>query len=357
MANMRWERFFVGGAYAGPADAQVMHGQMHVEMLTPDERRHPWPLVFIHGAAQTGIGWITTPDGREGWAPWFAQRGWRVCVVDQPARGRSAWRPDLDGGLTSIPVGQTENLFTAPERNPGWPQAVLHTQWPGGAGKGRAGDPVFDQFYASQVPSLTNPESESLMRAAGAALLDRIGPAVLITHSQAGLFGWLIADARPGLVKGIVALEPAGPPYKDTLFPSGFDRAFGLTSLPLTYEPAVTAEAPLAFEQQDGCWLQKGAARRLVHLAGVPTAVVTSEASYHAEYDHCTVAYLHQAGVDAEFIRLADRGIHGNGHMMMLEKNSLDIATCVEQWLIANIGTSTEALCKAGPVAPASSPL
>ncbi|MDI4642710.1 hypothetical protein K9U39_17495 [Rhodoblastus acidophilus] len=340
MASMRWERFFVGGAYAGPADAQVMHGQMHVEMLTPGDLRHPWPLVFIHGAAQTGVGWITTPDGRQGWAPWFAERGWKVCVVDQPARGRSAWRPDLDGGLKSISVSQTENLFTAPERNPGWPQAELHTQWPGGSGKGRAGDPVFDQFYASQVASLTNPDSENLMQPAGAALLDRIGPAVLITHSQAGLFGWLIADARPGLVKGIVALEPAGPPYKDSLFPSGFDREFGLTSLPLTYEPPVTAEAPLAFEQQGGCWLQKGAARRLVHLAGVPTAVVTSEASYHAVFDHCTVAYLHQAGVEAESIRLAERGIHGNGHMMMLEKNSLDIAACVEEWLIANVGTS-----------------
>jgi pimeloyl-ACP methyl ester carboxylesterase len=244
-------------------------------------------LVFIHGAAQTGVGWITTPDGR---------------------------------------------------RNPSWPQAELHTQWPGGADKGRAGDPVFDQFYASQVASLTNPESEKLMQTAGAALLDRIGPAVLITHSQAGLFGWLIADARPGLVKGIVALEPAGPPYKDSLFRSGFDRESGLTSLPLTYEPPLTPEAPLEFEELGGCWLQRGVARRLVNLAGVPTAVVTSEASYHAVFDHCTVAYLHQAGVEAEFIRLADRGIHGNGHMMMLEKNSLDIAALVEEWLICHVG-------------------
>lgn len=345
MANIRSEHFFVGGTYAGPPGAQVMHGQMHVEMLVPDDIRHPWPLVFIHGAAQTGTGWITTPDGRHGWAPWFAERGWKVCVIDQPARGRSAWQPGMDGPLTPVSVSLIENLFTAPEDNPGWPQAKFHTQWPGGARKGHAGDPVFDQFYASQVASLANPESEKLMQEAGAALLDRIGPAILITHSQAGLFGWLIADVRPRLVKGIVALEPAGPPYKDALFHSGFDRDWGLTSLKLTYDPPVDPQMPLAFEKQaiadapdlSPCWSQRGEPRRLVNLIGIPTAIITSEASYHAVFDHCTVHYLRQAGVNADFIRLADHGIHGNGHMMMLEKNSIEIVTLIEKWLLGNI--------------------
>ena len=350
MVNIGLETFFVGGTYAGPPDAQVMHGQIHVEMLTPDKIAYPWPLVFIHGAAQTGAGWISTPDGRVGWALWFLARGWKVCVIDQPARGRSAWQPDVDGLLKSAPVSLIENLFTAPEDNPSWPQARLHTQWPGGTRKGHAGDPVFDQFYASQVASLANPESEKLMQNAGSALLDRIGPAVLVTHSQGGLFGWLIADARPALVKGIVALEPAGPPFKDALFHSGFDRTSGLTSLPLTYDPPVTPASPMAFEQQSvadspdlsPCWSQQAQARQLVNLKGIPIAVVTSEASYHAAFDHCTVRYLHQAGVFAESIRLADQGIHGNGHMMMLEKNSFEIAALVEKWLISNIGQMGE---------------
>ena len=189
------------------------------------------------------------------------------------------------------------------------------------------------------------------MQAAGAALLDRIGSAILITHSQAGLFGWLIADARPKLVKGIVALEPAGPPYpsgppyKDALFQSGFDRDCGLTSLPLTYDPPVTPQAPLAFEQQSvadapdlsPCWSQKGEARQLVNLKGTPIVVVTTEASYHAVFDHCTVRYLHQAGVDAEFVRLENEDIHGNGHMLMLEKNNAEIAAFIKRWVIANI--------------------
>lgn len=323
-----------------------MHGQMYVEVLTPEETTHPYPLVLIHGVAQTAINWMTTPDGRQGWAEWFAEHGWQVCMVDQPARGRSAWQPGLDGAVKTVAVPVIEKMFTAPEQSEGWPQAKLHTQWPGGPRKGRAGDPVFDQFYASQVASLANPESEGLMQAAGSALLDRIGPAVLLTHSQAGLFGWLIADARPDLVKGIVALEPAGPPYKDALFQTGADRPFGLTSLPLTYDPPVNAASPLEFEQQaaaDGpdlapCWSQKGKPRRLKNLAGIPVLVATAEASYHAAYDHCTAGYLQQAGVDAEFVRLEDKGLRGNGHLLMLETNSLEIAAFVDGWLTAKVG-------------------
>jgi hypothetical protein len=114
----------------------------------------------------------------------------------------------------------------------------------------------------------------------------------------------------------------------------------------LTYEPAVPEGAALDFVRQetaDGpdmtrCWLQKEPARKLKQLANIPVAVIMSEASYHAAYDHCTVAYLRQAGVRTDFIRLADLGIHGNGHMMMLEKNSDDIAQVIDRWVRRQLG-------------------
>ena len=81
------------------------------------------------------------------------------------------------------------------------------------------------------------------------------------------------------------------------------------------------------------CWLQRAPARQLPKLAGVPTLVLTGEASYHAPYDHCTVKYLRQAGVRPTWIRLADAGIRGNGHMMMLEKNNHEIAALIARWL------------------------
>ena len=61
--------------------------------------------------------------------------------------------------------------------------------------------------------------------------------------------------------------------------------------------------------------------------------ILTSEASYHAAYDHCTVQYLEQAGVHPTFIQLSEIGVRGNGHMVMLEKNNLEIAAVLARWL------------------------
>ena len=334
------EHFYVGGNYSGPP-ADVMHGQMYVEVLKPDSVLHPHPLVLIHGNGQTGTNWLTTPDGRKGWAQWFAEQGWEVYVVDQPARGRSAWQPSVHQAPTSLPVSVIERMFTAPADFGLWPQAKLHTQWPGGIGKGRAGDPVFDQFYASQVPSLGRADAEAMMLSAGAGLLEKIGPAFLIAHSQAGALAWLLADARPSLVEGIVALEPTGPPFRDVLDRGQAERSWGLTSSPLTYEPPVTQDEPLEFEQETApdepglaaCWRQRGDARQFVHLAEIPVLLVTGEASYHAAYDHCTVQYLQAAGVAAEHCELGKVGIRGNGHMMMMELNNLEIASVIGDWL------------------------
>ena len=71
--------------------------------------------------------------------------------------------------------------------------------------------------------------------------------------------------------------------------------------------------------------------------------MVTSEASYHAPYDHCTVKYLEQAGVHPTWIKLGDAGIHGNGHMMMLEKNNAAIATVMSRWLDGALARGTKA--------------
>ena len=83
-------------------------------------------------------------------------------------------------------------------------------------------------------------------------------------------------------------------------------------------------------------------ARRLVNLRNIPVLVVQAEASYHAAYDHCTAAYLRQAGVSrVRFVSLADVGIKGNGHMLMLEKNNMEIAALAERWLRESVGAET----------------
>ena len=336
--------FYVGGKYVGEGENRIMAGQMYVEALVPKKVTRPWPLVLIHGAAQTATNWMQTPDGRKGWADYFVEQGYVVYMIDQPARGRSPWHPNVNGGLRMYSAGAIEKQFTATEYHKAWDNAGKHTQWPGeGPNKGRVGDPIFDAFYATQVESLaSSEETQKLVRDAFAALLDRIGPSILLTHSQSGAFGWIIADARPKLVKGIVAIEPSGPPFLPSKFAGGSPRTYGLTETPITYDPPVTnPAADLPYVVQDkpdapgliACALQKEPARKLPNLAGKPVLIVASPASYHSESDHCMMKYLVQAGVPAEFINLEEKGIRGNAHMMMIEKNNLEIAALLHKWM------------------------
>jgi pimeloyl-ACP methyl ester carboxylesterase len=129
------------------------------------------------------------------------------------------------------------------------------------------------------------------------------------------------------------------------------ERRFGdvETALEIGYKKPGQLVVPLVRQEKaDGsdvtrCWLQKEPARKLKNLANIPVVVIQSEASYHAPYDHCTVAYLRQAGVRTDFIRLADHGIRGNGHMMMLEKNSDDIARVMDEWIVRRLNTVRDA--------------
>ena len=168
---------------------------------------------------------------------------WRAAA---PPSGRRRTAP-----VSAANIARLEQRFVAPERFNLWPQAHLHTQWPG---TGKPGDPAFDQFYASQFPSLVDfPLQQALNRDATVALLDKIGPAVLLIHSQSGAFGWPVADERPKLVKAILAVEPNGPPVHDVEFKGAPDwfadnphtKASGLGDVPLTYDPPLTEAAPL----------------------------------------------------------------------------------------------------------------
>ncbi len=338
--------FFVGGKIDPSVEGSAPVGHMYVEYMIPQRQRHPYPIIMVHGGSQTGTNFTGTPDGREGWAHFFVRRGYAVYVVDQVARGRAAHWSQVHGAVTPSRLNFVEQRFVAPERFKMWPQAHLHNQWPG---EGKPGDPVFDQFYDSQMPSIANfAKQQEINPPALIALLDKIGPSILVTHSQSGSFAWPVTDARPNLVKANIAVEPSGPPAHDVVFkgaPEWFaddpkTKAYGLGEAAITYDPPVTGDSKLEFVQQEKadkpdlvrCWMQKEPARKLPNVSKVPTLIVASEASYHASYDHCTSAYLTQAGVNNTLIHLADMGIHGNGHMMMLEKNNMAIARVMAQW-------------------------
>jgi pimeloyl-ACP methyl ester carboxylesterase len=343
--------FYVGGRYTKTSDGEVMAGQMYVQYQIPARRTQPYPVVMWHGGGQTGTNFMGTPDARTGWGDYFLQRGYAVYIVDQPGRARSGFYTEVYGKTRRPNTAAMSSRFTAPAGSNLYPQAKLHTQWPG---TGKPGDPIFDQFFASQVEDIADVSViERLNREAGVALLDRMGPAILLTHSQSGPFGWVVANDRPQLVKGILAIEPNGPPfYENTTVgaPDWFKdgavgRPWGITRGPLTFSPAAGGPKDLNMTRQSNamaqdlvrCWLQGAPARELPNLKGIPILIVVSEASYHAPYDHCTSEFLKQAGVQNDFVRLQEIGLRGNGHMMMLEKNNLEIAAFIVGWAQKNI--------------------
>ena len=180
------------------------------------------------------------------------------------------------------------------------------------------------------------------MQAAGASLLDRIGSAILVTHSQGGTHGWLWADVRPELVKAIVAIEPSGPPFQSTVVKDALVKLYGITDIPMSYDPPADAtidgKAPLQTHEESTlngrtCILQQEPARKLKNLSRIPVLLETGEASSHASYDEFTVRFLRQAGVNVKHLTLADEGIHGNGHLQFLEKNNLEIIEMLEKWI------------------------
>ena len=306
--------FYVGGKNTTVNGHTYVAGQMYVEMRIPLKQTHPFPIVMVHGGTRTGTTFTGTPDGRESWAQYFARRGYAVYVVDQPGRGRSGYLTEAYGPQSLADGESGQRRYLQQEKFKLWPQAHLHTQWPG---NGAPDDPVTLQMTGSYVPEMKDfAKAQLLNRDALVALLDKIGPSIILVHSQAGAFAWPVADARPELVKAIVGVEPNGPPVHGVELvgaPDWFKEGpvalpYGVTAVPLSYSPAVKDAAELTFVKEDKpdapdlvtCWKQAEPARQLPNLQKMPVMVMTSEASYHAPYDHCTVKYLRQAGVPAD---------------------------------------------------------
>ena len=290
-------------------------GPMFVEWEAPETVTRPYPVVLVHGGGFQGTEWLDTPDGRPGWAQRLVEAGYATLVVDRPGHGRSPLHPDIIGppGPPFSYEGGRQIYFP---RDP----SGRHTQWPFAPDDAEA----MDQFIAGYGPLPADLAASQEMDADRLArLLDRIGPAILLTHSASGPSGWLAADRRPGLVKAIVAVEPMGPPFAD--IPNIGKLTWGLTASPLAYEPV--PKSPEDIEAAAPGTLT------LPALAGLPIAAVVGETSSFAPASPPIVDSLKAAGAAAELIRLTDHGVTGNGHGLIYEKNSDAALQPVLAWL------------------------
>ncbi len=185
-----WSYFWFGVEHATLARGTMCNGmQMYVEHWIPREVRHPYPVVLIHGGYGQGSDWISTPDGRRGWATLLLEQGYKVYVLDRPGQGRNPYHPWVHGYFDA-----QAPTFESVARNMG----VADTNAPAVA-----------QIVASmgQPMAPNNPLTQNIWRTRGAKLLDEIGPAILITQGDGAAFARVTAQERPNLVKGIVAIE------------------------------------------------------------------------------------------------------------------------------------------------------
>jgi pimeloyl-ACP methyl ester carboxylesterase len=309
----------------------IATGQMFVQYFIPAQVRKPYPIVLVHGGGGQSTHFMGI-GRRPGWLHFFVQQGYRVYVVDRPGFGRAPYHPDSLGPSHL-------QLFPAYDLFAGSPAVINTVRWAGNRVIGE--DPLIDQFMANEISNVTDEAYHSeLCAKGGVELLERTGPAIVFGHAFGGFLGWILADRRPDLVKGIFCVEINGNPFAAQL-------RWGLTAIPVAYDPPATeladfrlVETPVPPDSPrtplKTFKLQAEPARRLKNLQKVPIGWLTGEFG-GGGLGYSNVAFLKQAGCHAELLRLKDLGIDGNGNLMPMETNNREVFNVIDRWLDRNV--------------------
>jgi pimeloyl-ACP methyl ester carboxylesterase len=323
--------FWVGIKRKQMSYGTIPLGQMFVQYMIPAERRHRFSVVLVHGGGGQGTHMMGI-GRRPGWAHFFVQAGYATYWLDRPGFGRSPYHPDALGPSHLRNFNAYEGLVDT--------NVVFATaQWPGPGG---IGDPLIDQFMAAEVGRVADEVLHSDLAIQGAVeLLDKIGPSIVVTHAFGGFLGWLMADRRPDLVKAIVAMEPNGNPFADAF-------RWGLTAIPMTYDPPVTDPAQFRLVDKPAppdsplpivrsYKLQADPPRRWKNLQKIPIAWMTTEFGAGGN-PFAQVDFLKQVGCSVDLLRLREYGITGNGNLMIMEKNNHEVFGVIREWIDKKAG-------------------
>ena len=304
--------FNVSNYYTSRAGSSLHVDHANVFYQIPEDETG-LPMVFLHGYGQSRMGWMTTPDGREGWSDMFLRKGHSVFLVDQPRRGE-AGQTSKAGTISTTPSDQTwytqfrigtfiNGAFTYNE-NSNFPK----------------GDDVLDQFFRQQTPdtamdNVNNDQNinNTVVASAVAAVIDKAynltgKKSILVTHSQGGFPGWNTVFYTNNIAS-IIAIEPGCAP------------AVGSE----VYNKIVEKKIPICFYYGDYIG---------TNFPGIPasgmwnmmrSSAYSFESSYNADGGKCTVYDLPEVG------------IYGNDHMMFQDTNNDVIANHIETWITNNI--------------------
>lgn len=266
------------------------------------------PMVFLHGYGQFRMGWMTTPDGREGWSDMFLRMGHSVFLIDQPRRGE-AGATSVSGTISTTPLDQR------------WYTQFRIGRWENGESVVNEGsqfpnDPEsLDQFFRQMTPDTgmrsdmgADFDSDVVARAVAATIDEvyaRTGKdSILVTHSQGGLPGWTAAQYTDHIA-AIIAIEPGGAPAADSA------------------EFQTLAEKNIPITMYFGDYIDNGDPALAATMAwqAMRQTCYDFETAYNEQGGNCTV------------VDLPEEGITGNDHFMFQDLNNDVIAQHIENWI------------------------
>jgi len=364
--------FYIGGIpkvttyAAGPTAApnqtltpqQITIGQMYVQFQIPQSKmRNMPPVIMVHGSSHSGASLESTPDGREGWLPYFVRKGISTYIVDQSGRGRSGFDESViheaEAMITAGNVKGGTDMLPAIARitdSGAWTQWFGHIIPPGSTvtngtfiRHGDPGDPPTDDashkdnylpafpipanhlaldYYKQLLPNAENtlpgstcPTCEPTAIAPAntwtpqnlATLVEMLGGAVVATHSQSGVMGHhmvriLKERGHLNLLKGLITLEGS------CSFPNSGVKAEDFDNIPyLAVKGDYTATSQVCEDSV------KAINARRAEGKGI---------------------------AKAEYIKLDELPnpvFRGTTHMMMIGTNSNEVADVILDWSSQNI--------------------
>jgi pimeloyl-ACP methyl ester carboxylesterase len=297
-----------------PAAGQTLHGDHAYAFYQIPIEPRPYPLVFVHGNSQSARTWETTPDGREGFQNLFLRRGFSVYCVDQPRRGKSG-QSTVPFELTATPSDQ---FWFNTLRLGVWPDFFPGVQFCTSA-------ECLEQFLRQMTPT-TGPFDLAVAADGISAVADKVGPCVLVTHSQGGGIGWSTV-LRTENVRGIVCYEPGSNfPFPEGEAPSEMPSAGG---------PLAAMEVPLD---------------EFLKFTRIPIVIffgdfIPSEPVENHGQDQWRVRAamarlwadaVNRRGGHVEIVDLPSIGVRGNTHFPFSDLNNVEIADLMSAFLSRN---------------------
>jgi pimeloyl-ACP methyl ester carboxylesterase len=297
--------FFVGGESKTTPGGDITVNQMYVQYQTPVNAGSHLPVVMVHGCCLSSKTWETTPDGRMGWNEYFVRRDRPVYLADQVSRGRSGFDPSaftaVRGG--TVPANQLPNILAASHQT-AWTVFRFGPSFGKAFPDGQFPIESVDELYKQMIPDLNstlpsqNPTWKSM-----AALAVKLRGAILMGHSESGFFPEQAALIDPSGIRGIISIE----------MPCATLTAAQMATL---------SKIPILIMFGD-------------HLSDVSGGI----ANWPNSFDGCQkfVDQMKSAGGDAEMMSLPKLGIHGNSHMLMQDKNNLQLADLILNWIDTHV--------------------